>query len=198
MQSITGTGALNLRFPGQWFQLETGLHYNWHRSYDPTVGRYTQPDPLGFVDGPSVYGYAGGSPQRWADPDGRILAPPKPAFGPSGAEACAYGFCGGPFGKRDPFCSGPEMGGGGGGGGGAGRFRTPGPSQKQDDRYKKQLETDGRKSLEKSQSSLEKQLQEHQQKLEQIRKDGGYTSSVEREIRNFRDELSVIEKLLGK
>ena len=71
MQSITGTGALNLRFPGQWFQLETGLHYNWHRSYDPTIGRYTQPDPLGFVDGPSVYGYVGGSPQRWVDPDGR-------------------------------------------------------------------------------------------------------------------------------
>ena len=56
--------TLNARFPGQWFQLESGLHYNWHRHYDPTFGRYTQPDPLGFVDGPSVYGYAGGSPAR--------------------------------------------------------------------------------------------------------------------------------------
>jgi RHS repeat-associated protein len=73
VQSITGTGALNLRFPGQWFQLETGLHYNWHRSYDPSLGRYTQPDPLGFVDGPSVYGYAGGSPGRYVDPDGRWI-----------------------------------------------------------------------------------------------------------------------------
>jgi RHS repeat-associated protein len=78
VQSITGTGAINLRFPGQWFQLETGLHYNWHRSYDPSTGRYTQPDPLGFVDGPSVYGYAGGSPQRWVDPNGLISLPPKP------------------------------------------------------------------------------------------------------------------------
>jgi RHS repeat-associated protein len=74
--SITGTATLDTRFPGQWYQSETGLHYNWHRSYDPTVGRYTQPDPLGFVDGPSVYGYAGGSPQANTDPTGEnILGP---------------------------------------------------------------------------------------------------------------------------
>jgi len=72
LHSLTGTGTLTARLPGQWFQAETGLHYNWHRSYDPTLGRYTQPDPLGFVDGPSVYGYAGGSPQRWVDKDGRL------------------------------------------------------------------------------------------------------------------------------
>ena len=71
VQAITGTASLNARFPGQWFQSETGLHYNWHRSYDPTLGRYTQPDPLGFVDGPSVYAYAGGSPLRRVDLDGR-------------------------------------------------------------------------------------------------------------------------------
>jgi len=46
------------------------LHYNWHRHYDPSLGRYTQPDPLVFVDGPSVYGYAGGSPLRNVDPTG--------------------------------------------------------------------------------------------------------------------------------
>ncbi len=69
--AITGTAALNARFPGQWFQSETGLHYNWHRQYDPTLGRYTQPDPLGFVDGPSVYGYAGARPQMAVDVDGR-------------------------------------------------------------------------------------------------------------------------------
>jgi RHS repeat-associated protein len=51
-------------------QNETGLHYNWHRNYDPTLGRYTQPDPLGFVDGPSMYGYAGESPLRYVDRDG--------------------------------------------------------------------------------------------------------------------------------
>jgi RHS repeat-associated protein len=71
--SITGTATLDTRFPGQWYQSETGLHYNWHRSYDPTVGRYTQPDPLGFVDGPSVYGYAKGRPHMAVDKDGRAV-----------------------------------------------------------------------------------------------------------------------------
>ncbi len=71
VHAITGSASLDARFPGQWFQLETGLHYNWHRSYDPTVGRYTQPDPLGFVDGPSVYGYARAAPWRFVDRNGR-------------------------------------------------------------------------------------------------------------------------------
>ncbi|WP_162150832.1 RHS repeat-associated core domain-containing protein [Methylosinus trichosporium] len=39
-------GTIDLRFPGQWFQLESGLAYNWHRHYDATLGRYVQPDPL--------------------------------------------------------------------------------------------------------------------------------------------------------
>ena len=71
VQSLSGPLSLDLRFPGQWFQLEAGMHYNWHRHYDPSLGRYTQPDPLGFVDGPSVYGYAGGAPTEWVDKDGR-------------------------------------------------------------------------------------------------------------------------------
>ncbi|WP_139212301.1 RHS repeat-associated core domain-containing protein [Jannaschia pohangensis] len=62
--------TLDLRFPGQWFQSESGLHQNWMRDYDPTTGRYMQADPLGLVDGASVYGYAGQSPQVNADPTG--------------------------------------------------------------------------------------------------------------------------------
>jgi RHS repeat-associated protein len=72
VQSISGTILNNLRFPGQYFQIETGLAYNWHRHYDPVTGRYTQPDPLGFVDGPSVYAYAGNSPFMNVDRDGRL------------------------------------------------------------------------------------------------------------------------------
>jgi RHS repeat-associated protein len=68
--SISGTRALNLRFPGQYFQIETNLAYNWHRHYDTTTGRYTQPDPLGFVDGPSIYAYAANSPFMKTDPTG--------------------------------------------------------------------------------------------------------------------------------
>jgi RHS repeat-associated protein len=78
VHAITGTATLSARFPGQWFQLEAGLHYNWHRHYDPTLGRYTQPDPLGFVDGPSVYAYFRGIPTRNADVNGRQVAFPPP------------------------------------------------------------------------------------------------------------------------
>ena len=68
--AITGTLTETLRFPGQWFQLEAGLHYNWHRHYDPSLGRYTQPDPLGFVDGASVYSYVGSKPMERIDFEG--------------------------------------------------------------------------------------------------------------------------------
>ena len=78
--SINGSVALDLRLPGQWFQIEAGLHYNWHRHYDPSIGRYTQPDPLGFVDGPSVYGYAKAAPQQLVDPGGRQVAIPLPTL----------------------------------------------------------------------------------------------------------------------
>ena len=53
------------------FQLEDGLSTNWHHTYDPTLGRYTQADPLGFVDGPGIYNYVGGSPVMGVDPSGR-------------------------------------------------------------------------------------------------------------------------------
>ena len=46
VHQIVGPAANDNRFPGQMFQLEAGLAYNWHRHYDATLGRYTQPDPL--------------------------------------------------------------------------------------------------------------------------------------------------------
>ena len=73
-QSITGTATLNARFPGQWFQSESGLHQNWMRDYDPTTGRYLQADPLGLVDRASVYGYVKGNPGWWIDPRGLARA----------------------------------------------------------------------------------------------------------------------------
>ena len=62
--------VLNLRLPGQYFDAETGLHDNWHRTYDPAAGRYLQPDPLGYPDGPDAYLYAGGDPINRIDPTG--------------------------------------------------------------------------------------------------------------------------------
>jgi RHS repeat-associated protein len=86
--SITGPAANDARFPGQWFQLESGLSYNWHRHYDASLGRYTQPDPLGLTampsDGPSVFGYARLSPTLFVDRLGKQSTPPPPASIPGG------------------------------------------------------------------------------------------------------------------
>jgi len=72
--SYTGTKGIDLRFPGQMFQAESGLHYNWFRQYDPTIGRYTQPDPLGLEAGIGRYAYVGNDPIQNIDPRGMSLA----------------------------------------------------------------------------------------------------------------------------
>jgi RHS repeat-associated protein len=56
--------------PGQYFDAETGLHQNWHRDYDPGIGRYLQPDPLGLDGGVSLFGYAAQNPLLRTDPTG--------------------------------------------------------------------------------------------------------------------------------
>jgi RHS repeat-associated protein len=111
--SITGTATQNLRFPGQYFLIEQGLAYNWHRFYDPTTGRYTQPDPLGvrpvadlrtglaenydfpapgFHDGPSKYAYARNSPLINTDMKGLNIGPggggPMSKIPNAGAQMC--------------------------------------------------------------------------------------------------------------
>ncbi|MCO5070260.1 MAG: RHS repeat-associated core domain-containing protein [Rhizobiaceae bacterium] len=45
VRTLTGSASLDYRFPGQCFQLETGLHDSWHRHFDPSIARYLQPDP---------------------------------------------------------------------------------------------------------------------------------------------------------
>jgi RHS repeat-associated protein len=58
-----------LRFPGQYFDAETGLHYNVFRYYDPEVGGYYSPDPLGLDAGPNHHAYVP-NPMSWCDPLG--------------------------------------------------------------------------------------------------------------------------------
>ena len=62
-----GTFSFNLRFPGQYYDAETGLHYNYFRDYDPSVGRYVESDPIGLLGGLNTYRYAMDSPSVVAD-----------------------------------------------------------------------------------------------------------------------------------
>ncbi|MDE8752830.1 RHS domain-containing protein, partial [Providencia thailandensis] len=59
----------NLRFQGQYFDKETGLHYNTFRYYAPDLGRFTQQDPIGLAGGLNLYQYAP-NPLTWVDPWG--------------------------------------------------------------------------------------------------------------------------------
>ncbi len=67
----------NLRFPGQYYDAETGLHYNWHRFYDPETGRYITADPIGLAGGMNLYAYVAGDPVNAVDPEGLMAKKPK-------------------------------------------------------------------------------------------------------------------------
>lgn len=66
----TGSLTFNMRFPGQYFDAESGLHYNAARDYNPKTGRYVERDPLGLGGGANSYSYAMGNPAMFYDPYG--------------------------------------------------------------------------------------------------------------------------------
>uniref|UniRef100_UPI0015D010BC RHS repeat-associated core domain-containing protein n=1 Tax=Pseudomonas fluorescens TaxID=294 RepID=UPI0015D010BC len=68
-----------LRFQGQYFDPESGLHYNRHRYYNPDIGRYLTPDPVKLAGGINAYQYAP-NPTAWVDPLGLSRCP--------GADGC--------------------------------------------------------------------------------------------------------------
>ena len=62
-----------LRFPGQYYDKETGLSYNLMRDYDPTTGRYLQTDPLGLAGGINIFSYVNNNPLMFTDRRGECL-----------------------------------------------------------------------------------------------------------------------------
>ncbi|MBX8489646.1 RHS repeat protein [Pseudomonas cichorii] len=82
-EDVDGDGkstTVALRFPGQIYDAQTQLNYNYYRDYNPETGRYTQSDPIGLDGGLNTYSYALGNPLRYIDPKGTV------AFAIPGAE----------------------------------------------------------------------------------------------------------------
>ena len=69
--------SFNLRFAGQYYDTETGYHYNWHRYYNPETGRYLTSDPIGLSGGLNTYSYSGQNPVMEIDPWGLLSYNPS-------------------------------------------------------------------------------------------------------------------------
>ena len=74
-------GASRVWYPGQYFDQETGLNYNYFRDYEPGTGRYVESDPIGLDGGINTYAYVDGKPTSRIDPLGLMMSPNRECGG---------------------------------------------------------------------------------------------------------------------
>lgn len=70
LKTIDDPLRMNLRFPGQYYDEESGLQQNYHRDYNSETGRYIQSDPIGLDGGLNIFSYVVGNPLGDIDPEG--------------------------------------------------------------------------------------------------------------------------------
>ena len=194
-----------------------GLTYRRNRYYDPTSGRFTQEDPIGLAGGLNLYGFADGDPVNFSDPFG--LCPPAD----SNVQDCAsveywrqraassrsmagrvgntvmaglaavgedvlaetQGYAVGACGTRYECGTPPNIGMGPGGAAGAlGQME-------------RQLAKDGAGSVLKTIRKLTQRIAIHEADIEKYRAAGGHVTSMEREVRAWRETLDAARKVLG-
>lgn len=184
-RSALGTGTSYL-YQAQQKDAESSFYYLRARYYDPTVGRFISKDPVkGVLENPQTlnpYVYVGNNPINRSDPSGEYWGTIINT-GVNVARACAS-FIGKVGNKISNIVNKPQS------------QITVNYSENQLAHFQKIFEQGGIKSLLKSKESIGKNLIEHQQKLQQYKAEGGYTSSVEAEISNFQRELNAIDEIL--
>ena len=188
-------------YKGEQRDAEANLVYLRARHYDPTTGSFISKDPvegaLTIPQSQNGYSYVHHDPINLSDPSGKILPIVAAAlvWGYRAYVACdaassvasgdyagaAMALVTGPVGKGAKVVKGVV------------RY-TP----NQIARFERQLVEDGAESLVKSRSSLQKQVIAHEQKIAEAKRSGGYTSSMERELQNFNQQINAIDTVLGR